>query len=103
MTQMVNCNVEDPGSISGLGRSLGEGNDNPFQYSYLENSMDRGAWQTTVHGIAKSWTQLSRGKGKARRCQGGLLLCADNTLLHLTPLPLWLQLPPADLPDFNLN
>ena len=38
------CNVEDPGSISGLGRPLGEGNGNPFQYSCLENPMDRGAW-----------------------------------------------------------
>ena len=42
-------------SISGLGRSPGEGNGNPLQYSCLENSMDRGAWQSTVHGVAKSW------------------------------------------------
>ena len=42
-----------PGSISGLGRSPGEGNGNPLQYSCLENSMDRGAWQATVHGVAK--------------------------------------------------
>ena len=39
-------------SIPGLGRSPGEGNGNPLQYSYLENSMDRGAWQATVHGVA---------------------------------------------------
>ena len=39
------CNVGDPCLIPGLGRSPGEGNGNPFQYSYLENSMDRGAWQ----------------------------------------------------------
>ena len=38
------CNVEDPGSIPGSGRSPGEGNGNTLQYSYLENSMDRGAW-----------------------------------------------------------
>ena len=38
------CNAEDPGSIPGLGRSPGEGNSNPLQYSCLENSMDRGAW-----------------------------------------------------------
>ena len=38
------CNAEDPGSIPGLGRSPGEGNGYPFQYSCLENSMDRGAW-----------------------------------------------------------
>ena len=48
------CNAEDPGSIPGLGRSLGEGNGNPLQYSYLENSMDTGAWWATVHGVAKS-------------------------------------------------
>jgi len=45
--------VGDLGLIHELGRSPGEGNDNPFQYSCLENSMDRGAWQATVHGVAK--------------------------------------------------
>ena len=45
--------------MSGSGRSPGEGNSNPFQYSYLENSRDRGAWGATVHEIAKSWTWLS--------------------------------------------
>ena len=49
----------DPGLIPGLGRSPGEGNSNPGQYSCLENSMDRGFWQATVHRIAKSWTRLS--------------------------------------------
>ena len=44
------CNAEDPGSIPGLGRSLGEGNGNPLQYSCLGNPMDRGAWGATVHG-----------------------------------------------------
>ena len=47
------CNAGDLGLIPGLGRSPGEGNDNPFQYSCLENPMDRGAWQTTVHGVAE--------------------------------------------------
>ena len=42
------------------GRSPGEGNGNPLQYSCLENSVDRGAWQATVHGVAKSQTQLKR-------------------------------------------
>ena len=42
------CNVGDPGSIPGSGRSSGEGNAYPFQYSCLENSMDRGAWQAIV-------------------------------------------------------
>ena len=50
------CNVGDPGSIPGLERFPGEGNGNPFQYSCLENPMDRGAWQATVHGVAKSQT-----------------------------------------------
>ena len=49
----------DLGSILGLGRSSGEENGYPLQYSCLENSMDRGAWQATVHGIANSWTQLN--------------------------------------------
>ena len=49
-------NAGDPGLIPGLGRSSGEGNGNPFQCSCLEDSIDRGAWQATVHGVAKSWT-----------------------------------------------
>ena len=49
-------NVGDPGSIPGSGRSLGEGNDNPLQYSCLENSKDRGVWRATVHGVTKSDT-----------------------------------------------
>ena len=49
----------DPGSIPGLGRSPGEGNGNPLQYSCLENLMDGGAWQATAHGVAKSRTWLS--------------------------------------------
>ena len=47
-------------SISGSGRSPGGGHDNPLQYSCLENPMDRGAWWTTVPGVAKSWKQLKR-------------------------------------------
>ena len=50
------CSVEGLGSIPGLERSPGEGNGNPLQYSCLENPMDGGAWQATVHGIAKSLT-----------------------------------------------
>ena len=51
-------NAGDPGSIPGSGRSPGEGNGNPLQYYCLENPMDRGAWQATVHGVAKSRTGL---------------------------------------------
>ena len=53
------CNVGDLGSIPALGRSSGEGNGKPLQYSCLENSMDRGAWQVTVYGVTTSWTGLS--------------------------------------------
>ena len=51
--------AEDIGLIPGLGRSPGEGNDNPLQYSCLEDPMDRGAWRATVHRVTKSQTQLS--------------------------------------------
>ena len=52
------CNAGDTGSIPGSGRSPEEVNGNPFQDSCLENSMGTGTWQATVHGVAKSWTQL---------------------------------------------
>ena len=52
-------NVGNPGSIPGLGRSPGEGNGNPLQYSCLKNPMDGGAWWATVHRVAKSQTRLS--------------------------------------------
>ena len=53
------CNAGDPSLIPGSGRSPEGRNGNPLQYSCLENPMDRGVWWATVHGIAKSWTQLS--------------------------------------------
>ena len=53
------CNTGVLGSMPGLGRSPGEGNGNSFQYSCLENPMNRGAWWATVHGVTKSPTQLS--------------------------------------------
>ena len=53
------ANAGDVGLIPGSGRSPGEGSGNPLQYSCLGNSMDRGAWQATVHGFAKSQTPLS--------------------------------------------
>ena len=56
MVRNMPANAEDAGSIPELGRSSGEGNGNQFQYSYLENPMDRGAWQATVHGVAESDT-----------------------------------------------
>ena len=53
------CEGGDQGSVPGLGSSSGEGNGNPLQNSCLENPMDRGAWQPTVQGVAKSQTQLN--------------------------------------------
>ena len=53
------CNAGDLGLIAGLGRSPGGGHSNPLHCSCLENPMDKGAWWATVHGVAKSWTQLS--------------------------------------------
>ena len=51
--------VKDMSSIPGCGRSPGGGHGNPLQYSWLENPMDREAWQAALHGVAKSRTQLS--------------------------------------------
>ena len=62
------CNDGDLGSIPGLGRSPGEGNDSPLQYSCLENPMDGGAWWATVHRVAKSRTRLNLAAAAA----GGL-------------------------------
>jgi len=50
------CNEGDPSLIPGSGRSPGKGNGYPLQYSSLENSVDRGPWWATVHGVTKSWT-----------------------------------------------
>ena len=55
MVKNLPANARDKGSISGSGRSPGEGNGNLLQYSCLENVMDRGVWQATVHRITKSW------------------------------------------------
>jgi len=74
----LHANAGDPGdmgSILGSGRSSGQGNGNPLQYSCLEKPMDRGDWRATVHGVAQNWTQLKRlstqayGKGKGSKSQ----------------------------------
>ena len=52
--------IQNMGSIPGLGRSCGGGDSNPLQYSCLENLMDRGTWRAIVHGVSKSQTQLKR-------------------------------------------
>ena len=67
------CSVEDPSSNPRLGRSPGEGNGNPLQYSFLENPMDRGTWQATIHGVTKSQTSLSDGHSLFK-VQGALVL-----------------------------
>ena len=70
------CNAGDLGSIPELGRSPGEGNGYPLQYFCLENSTDRGAWQTTVHRVEKSqiWLTLSLYKNKYPKMFGALLI-----------------------------
>ena len=50
------CNARDLDSVPRLGICPGEGNGHPLQHSWLQNSMDRGTWRATVHGVAKSWT-----------------------------------------------
>ena len=58
MVMNLSANARDPSLIPGSGRSPGDGNGNPFQFSCLENLMDREAWLATVHGVAKSRTRL---------------------------------------------
>ena len=97
----------DPGLIPGLGRSPGGGNGNPPQYFCLENSTDRGAWKTTVHGLAKSQTRLSHPAGaytlpthppfRGNFCK----LISESMVVHLTfrsaPVHYALQLPDSCL------
>ena len=61
MVKNLPASAGDTGSVPGLGRSPGEGNGDPLQYSCLENPMDGETWQATVHGVTKSPTQLSDG------------------------------------------
>ena len=65
--------IRDESLIPGAGRSPGGGHRNPLQYSCLENPMDRGAWQATVHRVAKSWTGLKRLSTQScvEVCEGG--------------------------------
>ena len=89
------CNARDPGLISGSGRSPGQRNGNPRQYSCLENAMDREAWQTTVHGVTKSWIRLSNIHFHFAVQK----LLTDPICLVL----LWFLLPWKTDPDFSLN
>ena len=78
------CNVGDPSSIPGSGRSPGEGNGNPLQYPCLENPMDRGAWQVTVHGVAKSLTRLATSLS--------LFMLKDKTTVEFLVIALYLKI-----------
>ena len=82
------ANAEDEGSIPGLGWSPGVGNGSPFQYSCLKNSMDRGAWQAIVHGVAKSQPQMSywaymHTLSVVYRLQISIFLCCSVTLFQI--------------------
>ena len=78
------CNAVDLGSIPGLERSPGEGNGSPLQYSCLENPMDRGVWWATVHGVAKSWTQLRLNTACEQKLKVFPLeeVCTSLSMLH---------------------
>ena len=76
--------VRNAGSIPESGRSPGEGDGNPRQYSCLENSMDRGAWRATVHGIAKSQSQL---KQPSMHAQSTAAKITEETVAPPPPMP----------------
>ena len=73
---MQEMQIQSPGA----GRCPGEGNGNPLQYSCLENPMDRGAWWTTVHGDAKSWTQLSTLTGTPFAIRQNRTVCPTKAM-----------------------
>ena len=68
-------NTADASWIAGLERAPGEGNGNPFQYSCLENPMDRGAWQAMIHGVAKSPDMTG---GLTKKKNNNLISCPDG-------------------------
>ena len=87
------CNAGNLGSVPGWGRSPGEGNGYPLQYSCLENTTDRGAWQATVPRVEKRWTQLKRltlSLCKKRLTAGPLLFSLQTVVLscgHMVESP----------------
>ena len=86
------CNAGHLGSIPGSGRSPGEGNGNPLQYSCLENPMDGRAWWATVHGVAKSGTRLSDFTFTSLTCL--VPEAGANVLNHKTTLPIRMLISP---------
>ena len=77
------CNAGDLGLIPGSGRSPGEGNGNPLQHPCLENPMNRGAWQATVHGVARVGHDLAT-KPPPAALNRGVILVFFRTTLRLT-------------------
>ena len=73
----LSANMGNVGLIPGWGRSHGEGNGNPLQYSCLENPMDRGAWWAIVHSVAERWTQLSGFTYHVKLCLNMLVAPPD--------------------------
>ena len=86
-------NARDLGLIPGSGRSSGERNGNLLQYLCLENSMDRGVWQVTVHGVAKSQTWLSIRSDQIRSVAQSCLTLCDPMNCSIPGLPVHHQLP----------
>ena len=74
MVKNLHANAGEAGSIPGSERSSGVGYDNPLQCSYLENTMNRGAWKATVHGVTKSQTGLSNSACTHTHTQSILML-----------------------------
>ena len=75
------CNAGDPGSVAGSGRSPGEGNGNPLQYSCLGNPMDRGAWRATVHGVTRVGHNLATKKKTKAKAITNVILHTPDFLL----------------------
>ena len=82
------CSAGDRGLITGWGKAPGKGNGYPLQYSGLENPVDRGAWQATVHRVTKSWTQLKLLSTHTYTAQGNSILffivCAKSFESYLS-------------------
>ena len=97
------CDVGDPGSIPGSGRSPGEKNGTPFQYSCLGNSTDRGVWGATVHRVAKSQTRLS-DFSLSKLLYNAVLISAvqqskSAKYIYIFSLS-WTSLPPTPIPTY---
>ena len=101
MVKESTWNAGYPGSIPGLGRSPGGGHGNPLQYSCLENLMSREAWQAAVHGVTKSWTQLSDWTQTHNNVSFTSAFCKNinsyfTLISHFSSTPFWSYLLGAD-------